>query len=129
MPTPTISKEDAIPAPKDFRIQDYAEKMTRMYKGKEECVSIRCKAGMIDNVIDKFGKEVQISEMTPEAFTATIPAAVSGTFLSWVFQFAGQIYIVGPENVKKMYEEMLRNATTDLAEQQFSEPDRDSWKL
>ena len=81
-----------------------------MYGGSREEVTLRCCTAMIDQVIDKFGKKVRLSRINPYTFDATATVAVSGTFLAWVFQFAGQITILSPEPVRKMYAEMLRTA-------------------
>ena len=129
MPIPTILEEDAQPRPKSFRIQDYAEKFTRMYGGKEETVTLRCRMGMMDQIIDKFGLDVRVSNVTPYTFDVTATVAVGGTFLSWVFQYAGSIVITGPESVREMYREMLDTARNDIRDGDFSVVSERVWKL
>ena len=129
MPIPSVDAEAAVPPPESFNIQDYTDKFTRMYGGREEMVSLRCRAELIDKVIDKFGLDVEISEIAPDAFTATAPVAVGGTFLAWVFQYAGSIFIQSPESVREMYEEMLKSAQRDMAAGRFTESLEKKWKL
>ena len=73
-------------------------------------VTLRCHISLVDNIIDKFGESVQISNVTQDSFDATASASVSGTFLSWVFQYAGQMHILSPEPARRLYEEMLTSA-------------------
>ena len=129
MPTPRLLEETAAPPPEMFNIQDYADKFTRMYGGKEEYVTLRCRAQMIDLVIDKFGLDAEIFDVTDDAFSVRVPAAISGTFLSWVFQFAGKIIILGPENVRDMDADMLRTAQTDMSGNSFDAGSEKEWKL
>ena len=129
MPVPRILKDDAVPPPETFNIQDYADKFTRMYGGREETVSLRCRPEMIDTIIDRFGLDVEITNVTTDGFTATAPVAVGGTFLAWVFQFAGQMYIQSPECVRDLYSKMLQTAQHGMSAGQFSEVDENTWKL
>ena len=65
-------------------------------------------------------------------FDATATVAVSGTFLAWVFQFAGQITILSPEPVREMYAEMLRTAMAGMENTAicgFKESGNLEWKL
>ena len=129
MPVPKISDEDAVPPPKGFSLQDYSDKVTRMYGGQTETVTLHCRSGMMDQVIDKFGLDVEITGVTQDSFDATVTVAVGGTFLSWVFQFAGQIFIKGPDSVRQLYEEMLQTARHDMSLNDFSEVSERVWKL
>ena len=110
MAVPQILDEAAVPVPEDFRLQDYTDKVTRMYAGEEYEVTLRCKPELIDNIIDKFGRDVQISNITARSFDATAVVSVSQTFLSWVFQYAGEMTIQSPEAVQEMYQDLLKNA-------------------
>ena len=110
MPVPQMLEEDAFPKPKTFNIQDYADKITRMYSGEEHEVTLRCKTDLIDNIIDKFGKDVTISNITTNSFDATAVVSVSRTFFSWVFQYAGEMTILSPDIVLEEYDDMIRTA-------------------
>ncbi|QUA54652.1 helix-turn-helix transcriptional regulator [Aristaeella lactis] len=115
MPVPKVIDEPAIPKPRTFKIQDYANKVTRMYTGTEYNVTLRCQTELIDNIIDKFGKDVQISNITKDTFDATSTVAVSVTFFGWVFQYSGKMIITSPECVRNQYYEMLQQSSNDTA--------------
>ena len=132
MDLPEVSDEDTVPPPENYNVQDYTDVITRMYAGSRKEVVLRCCTNMIDQVIDKFGKDVHLSNINLYTFDATVTAAVSGTFLSWVFQYAGQITILSPEPVREMYADMLRTAMEGMdntAICRFKESGDLEWKL
>ena len=129
MGVPELLDEAAVPAPKDYNVQDYADTVTKMYDGTRQKVTLRCDISLVDNIIDKFGKNVQISSVTQDTFDATATAAVSGTFLAWVFQYAGRMTILSPEPVRKMYAEMLSAAADDMRAGRLVHSRENNWKL
>ena len=50
-------------------------------------------------------------------------------FLSWLFQYAGGMYLRGPEEVKRMYENMIQVTSADMEGDAFSEAEERVWKL
>lgn len=128
MPVPELLEEKAVLKPETFNVQDYTDKITRMYDGGEREVTLRCKSSLINNVIDKFGCNVRISNVTADCFDATATVAVSGTFMAWVFQYAGDMIIVRPERVKALYGSMLMQVAHDMTTGKL-EPGERVWKL
>lgn len=125
-----ILDDEAVTPPEGFDIRDYANKFTRMYGGRTEKVSLRCRMGLLDQVIDKFGEnQVKILQVTRDSFTAEAEVAVGGTFLSWVFQFAGEMTIEGPPSVREMYSRMLAAARYDMQDCTLHETKEIVWKL
>ncbi|MDO5436364.1 MAG: WYL domain-containing protein [Clostridia bacterium] len=116
MTLPELLEEDAVPRPADYNVQDYADTVTKMYGGPAEEVTLRCRTELMDNIIDKFGRDVRISNVTTTTFDATAPAAVSGTFLAWVFEYAGRMTVLAPESARKMYSDMLHSAMDDMTD-------------
>jgi predicted DNA-binding transcriptional regulator YafY len=114
-----------VPAPEDFDIRDYTEKVFRMYSGPEEKVTLRCSLGIMDQVIDRFGESVEVKNLEVKTvkgkktgyFTITVPVNLSTTFYSWVFTYVGQMKILGPEKVRKEYEGYLKQAMNEMAEE------------
>ena len=102
-----------VPEPEDFNVQDYTDKVFWMYDGKEEEVTLRCKRHLMDQVIDKFGEGVTITNIHKETFDATVPVHISGTFYAWVAQFVGEMTITSPEHVRESYMEYLQEAIDD----------------
>ena len=129
MGLPELLEEDAVPPPKSYNVQDYTDTITKMYGGSRQEVTLRCDISLVDNVIDKFGKKVKISNVTPDSFEATATVAVSGTFLAWVFQYAGKMTILSPEPVREMYLDMLTSAVDDMTVGKLDKSREKVWKL
>ena len=103
-----------IPEPEDFNIQDYTDRVFWMYDGNEEEVTLRCKRHLMDQMIDKFGEGVNVSNVRRETFDITVPVHISGTFYAWVTQFIGEMTITGPEHVRDAYAEFLQEGIDDV---------------
>ena len=129
MEIPEVLEEDAHPVPSDYNIQDYTDNITKMYGGSVMLVTLRCHKHLIDNIIDKFGESVIISNITETSFDATAKASVSGTFLSWVFQYAGEMVILSPEPVRKMYREMAAKVIQGIDAGEDCSVEEIKWKL
>ena len=121
MALPDILEEDAVPPPRKYNVQDYTDTVTRMYGGEKAEVTMRCRTKLIDSVIDKFGRNVRITNVTEDTFDATAIVEASVTFLGWVFQFAGEMIILSPESVREMYSQMLTTASQEMAAGEFEQ--------
>ena len=95
-----------VPKPKDFNIEDYAEKYFQMYDGDEVTVELEVRNDLMKYIIDRFDIDVDTKVKTDETFTVKTPVKLSPTFFGWVFQFAGGIKIIGPEEAIKSYHSM-----------------------
>ena len=84
--------------------------MFRMYTGQRETVELICDNSLVDTMIDQFGEETEIIPQGEQTFHITVQTVVSHVFYSWVFGFRGKVRISEPENIKKGYIEMIRNA-------------------
>lgn len=61
-----------------------------------------------------FGSKVKTTPVDKDHFRFDAEVSVSPTFFSWIFEFGGMIKIVGPENVKEKYSEMLSKARNNI---------------
>lgn len=81
-----------------------------MYNGKETTVKIQCEDELMKYVVDRFGEEVKTKKKSKTTFVAEVPVALSPTFYGWVFQFAGKMKIISPEQAKEEYTAMIKSA-------------------
>ena len=103
-----------VPAPEDFNVQDYIDKVFWMFDGRETEVTLRCRHHLLDQMIDKFGEGIEIHNIQKMTFDITVPVAVSGTFFAWVIQFTREMTIVAPENIRQGYVGFLEEAIDDV---------------
>ena len=104
---PTVTDEPAVKKPKGFNVDDYANKIFKMYDGDETIVELECQNELMKYLIDRYGVDVDTEVCTEDTFIARVPVTLSPTFFGWVFQFAGKIKIRGPEVAIKEYGNIL----------------------
>ena len=109
----TVTDEDSEPQPEDFNICDYTDKIFKMYDGDEVDVTLRCKHELVDQVIDKFGEGIELKNITKDTFDINATVSLSGTFFTWVFQYAGKMTVVSPDKASNWYIGMLQDALDD----------------
>lgn len=62
------------------------------------------------NLVDRFDTKFDIEEDVWDTFIAHVTVQVSPTFYGWLAQYGDSIEIVGPEDVKDGYRELLIKA-------------------
>ena len=107
---PLILKEEGIPAPEGFDLNQYMNTTFRMFDSEHEDVELICSNDLMDAIIDRFGTNVITYANDMESFRVVVNVAVSHVFYSWVFGFGGKMKIKGPIAVKEKYLEMLKAA-------------------
>lgn len=95
-----------VDPPENFNIMDYTYKYFKMYDGEEVVVELEVQNYLMKYIIDKFGMDVETEINTEETFIARPIVKLSPVFYGWVFQFAGKIKIIGPEQAIEEYKEM-----------------------
>lgn len=110
---PKILEENSIPAHEDFDIDDYINTTFRMFNAKHTDVELLCDNDVIDSIIDRFGENIEITEVATEKFKITVNIATSHIFYSWVFGFGGKVKILGPNVVRDEYLNMVKKALAE----------------
>ena len=100
--TPAINFSDVSPYREKFDSADYVNKHFNMFSGDPQEVELVCANTLIDDILDKFGDNVNIIKHSEEKFKININAAVSSGLVSWIMQYGNKIQVKSPESLKKM---------------------------
>ena len=100
--TPAINFSDVSPYREKFDSADYVNKHFNMFSGDPQEVELVCHNSLIDDILDKFGDNVNIIKHSEEKFKININAAVSSGLVSWIMQYGNKIQVKSPESLKKM---------------------------
>ena len=94
---------------KSFNPSEYASRTVNMYDGgvEEQTISIVCENRLMQNIIDRFGEDVDTDIEDEGHFRAVVQVKPTRTFFAWVFGFCGSIRIAEPQSVKASYEHLL----------------------
>ena len=98
------------PKPDGFDIGQFYNLNYKMFSGPESDVTILCDNKLIGQFIDRFGKNFECQSVSDKTFQATVRTAVSPTFFGWLFQYAGDMSLVGPPEVVEQYNKHRRKA-------------------
>lgn len=109
MTVPTQLEAAAFLRPDDFDASRYSSQVFNMMDGPVRRITLAFPAELTDVMIDRFGSEPVIRALGDE-YSMEIEAAVSNTFMAWIFTFGGKIRIVSPDDVTESYRAMLRAA-------------------
>ena len=105
--------------PEGFNIREYTEQVFGMYTGTKTVVTLRCRHSILDQVIDKFGEEIKLENVTRDTFDITVPVHVAGTFYAWVVTYSGEMTIISPEGVCEAYVRYLNQSSDDVMRSDF----------
>ncbi|MCR5627388.1 MAG: WYL domain-containing protein [Lachnospiraceae bacterium] len=85
-----------------FDIASYSKKNFSMYGGNEVKVKLQFSEELVGVIIDRFGKDINITA-GKNGYTTTVSVAVSNQFFGWVFGLGSGIKIMGPPTVVSKY--------------------------
>lgn len=88
-------------------VAEVTEQAFKMYGGELEDVLIQFDRSLIGPVIDKFGEDTPMMTVNERTCAATVHVQVSKTFFGWLAQFADQMKVISPDNVKEQYKEHI----------------------
>lgn len=80
-------------------VAEYTEQAFKMYGGTPTDIVIEFDNQLIGAVYDKFGEDTQMMRSGENKCIATVKVQISPTFWGWLFQFAGLMKVISPDNV------------------------------
>lgn len=96
-----------------FDVADYTKKSFNMFGGQEVNLDLRCDDSLIDQMCDKFGRDIYIRDRRDGRFTFTAKALLSEGLVGWLLQFGNGITVLSPKDLA----ETLAKTATDTAAQ------------
>lgn len=79
-----------------------------MYSGEVKDVTMVFTNNMVNAVVDRFGRDIMIHKEDGYHFRVSVPVAVSPQFYGWVFGLGKMVRIVGPEDVRQGYLDVMK---------------------
>ena len=91
-----------------FDVADYTKKLFGMFGGDMQQIKLRCSNKILEQVADRFGENIFITNVTDTHFDFTVKAAVSDGLVTWIMNYGSDIEVITPAK--------LRNKIADRAE-------------
>ena len=79
-----------------------------MFSGQPIRVKFRAKKYMLNDFVDYFGKNINIKNSDDEMIVEVI--APESAVCNWAIQFAGDVVLTYPQNLREQVTEKLKNA-------------------
>ena len=98
------------PLPEDFDLEGLTREVFIMYDGTPCDVVLECKNTRMKNLVDRYNEDFEFWPVSDTTFQARIHASVSKMFFAWVFEYAGSMRIVSPDNVRNEYRDYVQKA-------------------
>ncbi len=75
---------------------------------KQRTVELKCANSIITNMVDRFGKDVDIKRLDDKHFKMKVNIYATVSFYSWLVQFGEAIEVMGPPTVVEGFKEHLQ---------------------
>lgn len=85
-----------------FDVADYTKKLFGMFGGETTDIKLRCSKSMLEQVSDRFGDNVFITNLTDDSFDFGVKAAISEGLVTWIMNYGEKIEVIKPDNLRQM---------------------------
>ncbi len=85
-----------------FDVADYTKKLFGMFGGETLEVKLRCNISMLEQVSDRFGENIFITNVTDNTFDFAVKAAVSEGLVTWIMNYGDKIEVIKPQSLCDM---------------------------
>ncbi|MFC7783700.1 helix-turn-helix transcriptional regulator [Rossellomorea sp. GCM10028870] len=82
-----------------FDVSKYVQSTFHMFAGDEEWIKVSFQNHLINVIIDKFGKDVDIQRDGEDHFILTTKARVSSGLVNWILNFGSQARVISPPSL------------------------------
>lgn len=93
---------------KKFDLAEYGGKHFHMFSGREAKVRLRCEKGLVNVMLDRFGREAMLIPDGEDHFTLTVDAVVSPQFYGWLFGLSPDAELTAPAWAVAEYQRRLK---------------------
>ncbi|MDR0405655.1 MAG: WYL domain-containing protein, partial [Clostridiales bacterium] len=103
-----LTTEKAVPLPKGFSPYDYAKASIYMYGNEIARITLLCDMKILDDVIDRFGKDAAITPFGKDRFKATVRATADGIRF-WALQYLQFCEVLTPVGLRRDIAGIIKN--------------------
>lgn len=92
-----------------FNVADYTKSLFDMFSGIRQSVHLKCAKTILEQIVDRFGDKIFVSNVTDEHFEIDVECAVSPALCTWLFGYGGDIEVISPDSLRAMMRERAEN--------------------
>ncbi len=99
--------QEVSPYTERFDTADYVSRVFNMFGGQLQKIDLRCKSGLLEQVLDRFGESIFIRDGGEGHFVFTVSAQVSEGLIGWLLQFGDGIEVLSPADLRNQMGEKI----------------------
>ena len=80
-----------------------------MFGGIKQKIDLRCKNGLLETIIDRFGADISFFPDGEENFRILVDANVSEGLVGWILSYADELEILSPANLRETVSDKIAN--------------------
>ena len=88
-----------------FNVADYTQTLFDMFAGERDQVNLRCSKKLLEQIVDRFGENIFVTNVTETHFEIGVSCAVSRGLCSWIAGFGDDIEVLSPQSLRDMMRE------------------------
>lgn len=92
-----------------FDVSKYVQSTFHMFAGDEEWIKIKFHNQLINVIIDKFGKNVDIKKQDEDHFILSTKARISGGLVNWILSFGSKAKVISPVSLSDTVKQEIAN--------------------
>ena len=104
---PTVTDTSCIPEPKTLYMESYPGNLPEKKSDKETDIILEFDNSVMDIVIKRFGKEMDITYICNSICRVTVKIQICNEFFSWIFSLEGKVRIKKPRDITEQYIRMV----------------------
>ncbi len=104
-----ITDEDRIAPPEDFSPAKYRDRSIYMYGGKIETAVLRCDNEILDQAVDRFGRQINITKNDDDkTFDLTVTGSRIG-ITYWAVNYVDRCEVLSPASIREAVIGIIKN--------------------
>lgn len=97
----------------NYEYEDFAYQSFGMFHGEQACVTLHANANMMDTIVDRFGRDIEVVKATPAYADIRVNVRLSPQFFGWVAGLNGGVTIKAPRRITADYKAWLKSLIAD----------------
>ena len=97
----------------NYEFEDFSYRSFGMFHGDPVCVTLRVSAELMDVIVDRFGRNVDVVRASAKGADVRVNVLSSPQFFGWIAGMNGGITIKAPKKLAGEYNDWLKGLITD----------------
>ena len=91
-----------------FNVAEYTKGLFDMFVGDFQKIHLRCAKNTLEQIVDRFGTSIFVSNVTDDFFEFSVECAVSYGLINWLIGFSDNIEVLEPQSLRDMVKERAK---------------------